>query len=128
MTRPFPFASAYSILAPPILWFAHFFVVYAIAEFGCRANFNNWLFITPATITLLTIVITVIALVLVGISGMIAYRRWTTLNGNQNTDDSLGERERFLVGAALFLNGLFLFSIIVTALPALFLSACDWVV
>ena len=36
-----PLSLAFMLLAGPILWFVHFVLFYAAAEFGCRANFNN---------------------------------------------------------------------------------------
>lgn len=121
MTRVLsPMTLAYSILSGPVVWFVHFVVVYSLADFGCRANFTNLAFITPDTIRLLIIVVTVVAVVLVGAGGIFAYRGWT-----RGKLTSIGEHEHFLVVAAMLLSALFLFSILITTMPTFFLNVCD---
>jgi hypothetical protein len=123
-----PIRMAYTVLAGPVLWFIHFVVVYSIAEFGCRANFNNLLFITPATMRIIIIAITIPVLVLVGIGGGLAYRRWIGIKDNSSQGFSTEERERFLIMVAMLLCALFLFSIVMTTMPTFFLDVCDQVV
>lgn len=126
MTRTMsPAVLAYSILAGPILWFVHFVAVYSLAEFGCRANFINAAFLTPETIRLLILVITLVIIVAVGAGGVWAYQGWRSFarKGSNDTDSEM--REYFLIRVGMMLSGLFLFSIIVTTVPIFFLSTCD---
>jgi hypothetical protein len=127
-----PFSLLYSILAGPVLWFAYFVAAYVLAEFGCRINFNNLLFLSPQTIRTIIFVLTAAALIGVAVGGMIALRSWQWLSKNQiegdNTDErngSLVVRRQFLVILALCLNVLFLFGIVFTALPVFVLNVCD---
>lgn len=125
MTRSLsPMRLGYSILAGPILWFVHFILVYTIAEFGCRANFNNFLFITPANIRVVIVAITIPILIFVGIGGIFAYREWTRLKEGR-VDSKIAEREHFLVIMAMLLSLLFLFSILVTTMPTFVVNVCD---
>jgi hypothetical protein len=113
-------SQAYTVLAGPIVWAIHFVVVYAIGEFGCRANFNNWLFITSANIQMVIVATTIVSLVAVGSSGLLAYRDW-----REHPDDLTPIR--FLDMMGILLNALFLLAILMTVAPAFFLPACDWV-
>jgi hypothetical protein len=124
MTRAIsPLSLLYSITAGPILWFAHFMLVYMVAELGCRANFNNVFYQTPETIRTIVIVLTLVALVAVIAGGVLAYRNWQALpNAEGSTDDI---RTRFLIVMGGLLTGLFVLSIVATAAPAFVVSVCD---
>jgi hypothetical protein len=122
MTRTLsPLALGYSILAGPVLWFVHLLAVYNLTEFGCRVNFNNLLFITPSTIQILILIITVVILVMVGVGAFLAYRSL------RESDLQEGARLHFLVMMGVLLSSLFLFIIVVTAMPTFFVSVCDGV-
>lgn len=114
---------AYSVLAGPIVWAIHFVSVYMITEFGCRANFNNWLFITPANIHLIILIMTIVSLLSVGFGGALAYRQWRTQDNHSEIDSST-KTQGFLVMMGMLLSALFLFAIVMTAAPTLFLSTC----
>jgi hypothetical protein len=126
MTRPISnFALAYSILAGPILWFAHFVIVYGIAEFGCRANLNNWLYFAPENMRLAIAGLTGGMLIIVAVGGMMALRQWNRLPRETEREATPQAYTRFLVMMGILLSGLFFLSIIVTAVPAFFLNVCD---
>jgi hypothetical protein len=126
MTRPIsPFSMAYSVLAGPILWFVHFFAVYVIAEFGCRINFSNLVFVTAESIRLWITVLTIVVLILVAFGGLLAYRNWRQLPANGGNGSPIDARLHFLVVIAMCLSALFWFSIIFTAMPAFFGAVCD---
>jgi hypothetical protein len=126
MTRTISSAAlAYSILAGPIIWFVHFFGVYAIAEFGCRANFNNLLFLAPDNIRVAIAAITGGMLIIVAAGGMIAWRLSKQLPMPQHDEEAPIAYTRFLVMLGIFLSLLFFISIIVTAVPAFVLNVCD---
>jgi hypothetical protein len=124
MTRTsLSFSLAYSVLAGPIIWAVHFVIVYMITEFGCRVNFNNWLFITPANINLIILIVTVVSLVAVGFGGLLAYRQWKTQEDHSGSESSVKTHD-FLVTAGMLLSALFLLAIVMTAAPTPFLSTC----
>ena len=128
-----PISLACTLLAGPILWFVHFVVVYALAEFGCRANFKNLSFFTPETIRSSIVIITVALLVGVLLGSLLGYRSLKALQNKTNSDPSLPEspddtRIRFLLIAGMTLNAFFFINIIVTTLPVFFVDVCDLVV
>jgi hypothetical protein len=98
-------------------------LVYMVAEFGCRANFNNVIYLSPETIRTIVIVLTIIALVAVVIGGVLAYRNWQALPNTEGSADDI--RTRFLITVGVLLTALFILSIVATAAPALILNVCD---
>lgn len=120
-----PLALGYSILAGPILWFVHFVAVYSLAEFGCRANFNNLLFITPSTIRIVVIVLTLPTLLAVGYGGVVAYRAWETVNRDEPAETSSQSTWRFLLILGMLFSAMFLLSILFTVAPAFVLNVCE---
>jgi hypothetical protein len=115
MTR----ALGYSILVGPVLWFVHFITVYNLADLGCRANFTNLSFITPSSIQMLILIISVVVLILVGAGAVLALRSL------QTNDTQTDPRTHFLVTMGMLLSSLFLFIILVTTMPTFFVSVCD---
>jgi hypothetical protein len=114
----------YSLMAGPVLWFVHFLLVWGVAEFGCRINFRNVEFVSPAAIQLFVVVVTVAVVLAVAVGGLMAWRGWRYIEAHSN--EMVGEdRLRFLLMLALLLSGLFLFTTLFTAAPSFFLSVCD---
>jgi hypothetical protein len=119
MQRSFsPMTMGYSILVGPILWFAHFIFVYALTEFGCRANFTNWWYFPPETIRIWIILVTVPVLLLVAIGIFLGYGG---LRGRSSEDNE----GYFLASSGILLSALFLFIIIMTTTPSFVLAVCD---
>ena len=117
-----PMTLAYSILVGPILWFVHFVFVYALSEFGCRANFTNWWYFPPETIRASIILVTIPVLVLVAVGGFMAYGSWKRLGRRPEIEV---EGEYFLSATGILLSGLFIFVILMTAAPSFILNVCD---
>jgi hypothetical protein len=128
MTRiKLPLSLGYSVLAGPIIWFVHFIIVYVAGEFGCRINFTNQLIVSLTTIQLIVGIVTIVSVIGVGIGGMMAYRQWQSAENQQNDVPSPEMLVHFLAMMAMLLSALFLFAIVMTAVPTIFLSTCDWV-
>jgi hypothetical protein len=159
MTRTMtPVSLLYSLLAGPLLWFAHFVLVWGMAEFGCRINFSNLELVTAANIRQFVVITTFIAVIAVAVGGVLAYRNWvetqkhriaavavpapsslrsrgasigagqdaaSTAEVHHHSGWEFEDRYRFLAIVAMLLSGLFLVSIIATAMPAFFLDVCD---
>ena len=114
-----------SLLAGPIVWFAHFVLVWGVVEFGCRINFVNMEIVSPTSIRQFVIVATIIALLAVVIGEALAYRHLTAERREVSSGWAFEDRHRFLTIDAMILNAFFLFSIVATAMPAFFLTVCD---
>jgi hypothetical protein len=115
----------FSVLVGPITWFVHFILVYAVGEFGCRINFNNQFVVSPATIQLVVGIATITAVIVVGIGGLIGFRQWQSIENQQSDVPSAEMLVHFLGLVGMLLSALFLFAILMTAAPTLFLSTCD---
>ncbi|MCA0453452.1 MAG: hypothetical protein LCI00_05715 [Chloroflexi bacterium] len=121
-----PFVLGYSVLSGPIIWFVHFVAVYSLAEFGCRSNFTNLIFITPETMRLTMIVLTVVSVIGVGFGGILAFRAWSQVRKETSRKESAYEaRFHFLTLLGMLLSALFILSILFTVAPAFVLSVCD---
>jgi heme/copper-type cytochrome/quinol oxidase subunit 4 len=125
MTRPLsPFALGFSVLAGPLVWFAHFMLVYMLAEFGCRANFNNVFYFDPNGMRVFTLVTTLIAILPVALGGLWALRQTRNLNTRREDDTEHEARIRFLLSLGMGFSVVFVLSIVATAVPALFVAVC----
>lgn len=120
------FRLSLGVAMSPIVWFAHFMLIYGVAEFGCRANFNNWIYFDPAQIRVFTLVATLMALVPVigsGLWGWLKFRRdYATLPADA---DAVQQRERFLLVMTAAFSVIFTISLLATALPVFFVAVCD---
>jgi hypothetical protein len=120
---PSRFWALYAVLAGPLVWFAHFVLVWAVSEMGCIANYTNMPVLTPSSIRIIVAVVTVIALAAVGLSLFTGWRwRDAVRQGGVTMAES---RAKFLIQVGLSLSLLFFFSIVVTALPVFFVGVCD---
>jgi hypothetical protein len=115
-------AVTYSVLAGPLVWFAHFVFVYAVAEFGCAANFTNMDVISPSAIRTIIVLATVAACIAVGVAGVLGYRQRSALSRDGVTPAET--RMLFINSIGLGFSVLFFVSIVFSALPVFFLSAC----
>ncbi len=126
MTRTMsPFTLGYSVLSGPIIWFMHFIAVYSLAEFGCRSNFNNLTYITPDTMRLVMIVLTVVSIIAVAFGGVLAYQAWGKERNTGQKESAYEVRFRFLLVLGMLFSALFILSIVFTVAPAFVLSVCD---
>lgn len=126
--EPFPgapsrFWALYSVLVGPLVWFAHFVFVWAVAEMGCVANYTNMPILTPSAIRIIVLVATVVALAAVGL-GIFTGWRWrdAVRQGGVTMAES---RAKFLVQVGLSMSVLFFVTIVVTVLPAFVIGVCD---
>lgn len=118
-------SAIYSMVSGPILWFIHFLAVYAIGEFGCRANFTNLAVISPDVMRLLIMIATVICGIGMVLGAWLAYGAWQTLPADETHDNDVQMRTRFMALSSLMLNALFLFAIVLIAAPTFVLPVCD---
>jgi hypothetical protein len=126
MTRAIsPLRLGYSVLSGPVIWFIHFVAVYALAEFGCRSNFNNLTFVTPETMRLVMVVLTVVSIIAVAAGGLLAYRAWGNVRNPVSKESAYEARFHFLLVLGMLFSALFILSIIFTVVPAFVLSVCD---
>jgi len=109
----------WTLIVPPSVWAAHFLCTYLWAAISC-AKAGRF-----AEFPTLFAVATLLALVVIALSGWIAWRQARTAGDpaphDQGTDI---DRLRFLAKSTLLLAGLSFVAVLFTALPVLFIGDC----
>jgi hypothetical protein len=113
MTRNFALWTA--ILAGPIVWLVSFEANFALAPWACLFQAKLALYI-----------VSILALVLAGGSGMLAWRQWSEL-GREQPGEGAGAlpRSRIMALGGLLLSSLFFLVILAQAIPEVILQACE---
>ena len=115
-------------LAGPVIWFAHFMVVYLVAEAGCTGGGPGLRVFNHPVPTIVTVAATGVAsIACLGFAGW-AYVRWrgskkdspATRSGDPEDEDR-GAEPAF---AGFLLSLLFFIAILMDGLPAVVLRAC----
>jgi bacteriorhodopsin len=112
MSRAQPLSAMLQMLAGPVIWFAHFVVLYGAEALICTPPLES-----SGAMTSVTIAATVAALVALGIFAAIVMRQFTAASRN-HTDAG------FLRVASLFLALLSAIAVIWVALPTAILPVC----
>lgn len=115
--------SLWILTVSPTLWAAHFLLSYLTAAVWCAkvAGRDGSL----GTVRVAIAVYTVLALLGIGITGWIGYRRHSFGEGETPHDyDTPEDRHRFLGFATLLLSALSAVATLYVALAALFLGTC----
>lgn len=111
-------------LAGPVIYAIYFLTVYVLGEFGCLAGIQHFNFWGINPIHLGVVLLTVIAAFATLGVGLTAFRRWRILH--KGAEDPDMDDPKFMLFVGLWLNGLFTVVIVLSAVPMLFGSACDW--
>ncbi|MBY5164372.1 hypothetical protein [Salsipaludibacter albus] len=117
-------------VAGPVVWFAHFMVVYLVAEAGCTGDGPGLSVFDPPAVAIITIAATVVAVLACLWIARWEYRRWRAGRARVERD---GEAEPQLAddrhGGPLAFVGMLLalvslLSVLFVGLPALVLTGC----
>lgn len=119
-------------LAGPVIWFAHFMVVYLVVEAGCTGGGPGLAVFDPPVPDIVTLATTAVAAIACVWCAVWAYRRWRGRAREQPsgvTDDLAadlehGDRDGLLAFAGFLLSSLSLFAVMLVGLPAIVLPAC----
>ena len=119
-------------LAGPVIWFAHFMLVYLVAEAGCTGDGPGLDVFDPPVPTVVTLVATAVAAVGCLASARWGYRRWRPgPHGSEDpraaieSDDAVDDEGSRSAGFAGFLLSLLSFgTVLFVGLPALAIPAC----
>jgi hypothetical protein len=115
--------SLWLLLAPPIIWAAHFLLCYGTAAVWCAkvAGYGGPLGTTRSAIA----VYTALALAAIGIIGWVGYRRHSFGSAAlPHDDDSPEDRHRFMGFATLLLACLSAVAVVYASLVAVFIDTC----
>lgn len=121
-------------LVGPVIWFAHFMLVYLVAEAGCTGDGPGLRWFDPPVPIITTLVATVVAVALCGLAAGWAYRWWRASSRElrESPDDPQsmsGEfdddrRQGSLAFAGLLLSVFSAVAVLFTGAPALVLGPC----
>jgi len=113
----------WTLFTAPIVWATHFLICYVGAAVFCEKPdfFGNRFDILRISIG----AVTLLALAMIFVSALLAYRQWGFGSGDPPHDDPT-RRDRLLFQgyATLLLSGLSFVAVIFTALPAVFVTGC----
>ena len=119
-------------LAGPLIWFAHFMVVYLVAEAGCTGSGVGLAVFAPPVPTVVTLAATAVAVAACLWAGLWAYRR-ARVRAGAPSDGGSGGASRLgheidpggaLAYAGFLLSALSAVTVLFVGLPALVLPAC----
>ena len=119
-------------LAGPVIWFAHFMLVYVVTEAGCTGDGPGLDAFGPPVPTDVTLIATAVAALACLWHAAWTWRRWRRRARAQHwgvTDDlaadlERGDRDGLLAFAGFLLSVLSFVSVLLAGLPALTLPAC----
>ena len=111
-------------LAGPVIYIVYFIVVWALGEFGCLAGIQALRPFGLNPIYTGVIALTTVAALATFYVGLLTFRRLRNLR--QGPVDSEEEDPLFMVTVGLWLNGMHIVVILLTAVPMLLGSACAW--
>jgi hypothetical protein len=109
----------WTLIVPPTIWAGHFLFSYLWASISC-AKVGEF-----ATFPTLFVAGTALALILIALSGWIAWNQGRMPGGRAPHEDSTDiDRLRFLAKSTLLLAGLSFVAVLFTALPVIYLRDC----
>ena len=120
-----------AFLAGPVIWFAHFMLVYTVAEAGCTGAGAGLRFFDPPVPAITTIVTTPLAAIACLWAAFWAYRRWrggtdtsapVTDGGFRGSGDD--ERGGSLAFAGMLLSLFSVLAVLFVGVSALYLAPC----
>lgn len=119
-------ANATGFLLAPVTWFAYFIAVYALQGAGCAANLDQANVFGMGALQLLLLLVTVAAVVVIGLSGLWSFRAWhRLLEGVEEEEHRAHGHATFLAYGALLHAGLFLVATLWIGAPVLLVDSCD---
>lgn len=118
-------------VAGPVVWFAHFIVVYVVAEAGCTGAGTGLRLLDPPVPTVVTLAATAVATVACAVIAWWEYQRWQADRRPISAEHTevVPESEDPQIRGALAFVGLLLavvslLSVLFVGLPAIVLPAC----
>ena len=115
--------SLWTLFTAPVVWALHFLACYVGTAIFCEKS--DFLGTDFNALRIAIGAATVIALVLIVVSAILAYRQWGFGTGDPPHDEPTRlDRLLFQGYATLLLSGLSFVAVIFTALPAVFVTGC----
>ncbi|MEA3533944.1 hypothetical protein [Rhizobium sp. CC-YZS058] len=114
----------WTLFTAPTVWALHFLVCYVAFAVYCAKQ--GALALSFDTMRLGLAFVTVVALAMIVLAGWLAWRQWGFGTDDPPHDDPTDEdRRKFQGFATLLLSGLSFIAVLYTAVPLLFIAACQ---
>jgi hypothetical protein len=111
----------FAFVGGALIWFFQFAIFYALAEIRCNSTALNFTVAGLPGIHFVSLLVGVVAVALVLYATVFSFRqRRESRQGPQKTD----ERRVFMARAGLYMNLIYLLTIIGTIIPVFFLPPC----
>jgi hypothetical protein len=116
----------FGIAAPTVVWASHLSIAYGFQSVACHWGFLQFTILGIPAITLILLLLTILAGVVVFIGGWGLYNihRDLSRRSTLEKEDPSG-RVRFMARAGSWLAALYLFSLTLSIFPILFLEQCS---
>ncbi len=113
----------WTLIAAPTIWGFHFLISYFYAAYRCAPNADT--FKPIYDVRIVVGVVTVVALVLIGLTFRRAWREWRRKGAGVRHDrDTEEDREHFLEFSTLLLAALSFVAVAFEAMPVLLITDC----
>lgn len=106
----------FGVSAPPIAWFAHLNLVYFLVPVTCGMGGRTAMY-----------VVSLVTAAICAVAGVVAWAGWRGLRQEERRllfENMEGTRTSFMLFGAVLSSALFLFAIVLTTLPILFVNPC----
>lgn len=119
-----------SIVLGPIVWSAHFVLVYVYNAIACAKRFAGTEWMGLPLVPLVVIGLTVLALAMIGGLAWLAWIRFREVRHaahlvhEKDIEESVPARQRFMASSALLLCGISAVAVLMVGLPALWVPPC----
>ncbi|NGN45066.1 hypothetical protein G6N74_28840 [Mesorhizobium sp. CGMCC 1.15528] len=116
--------SLWTLFTAPVVWALHFLICYvSVAVYCAKSSQISFGF---DVVRLGVVLVTIMALALIAMSGLLAWRQWGFGTHDPPHDDpTRHDRELFQGFATLLLSGLSFVAVIYVAMPLLFIAECS---
>ncbi len=118
----------FSLVGAPFVWAAHFMIMWAITEMGCRLGVADSRILGIYAAHLLAVISTLITLALISVSGLTAFRRWKELRADAPSEtldaSSPVARTQFMNVLGMLFSTLFAVTVIYMVVPVFVLPLC----
>jgi hypothetical protein len=111
-------------VAAPVIWSAHFMLVYLVAEAGCTGDGPGLGLFDPPVPTAVTLVATAAATLACLLTASVSYRRWRANRAQTADGGGPGQPDGDLDFAGLMMSLLGVLTVLSVGLPALVLRPC----
>jgi uncharacterized membrane protein len=117
----------FGLFGAPVTWSVHFLLIWSVVEMGCGLGLeNSQLFSGINMVHGLVLLLTLVALILIGLIMFTAYRNWQYIKAEERQfSKQVADRVRFMALTGMGFGLLFLLVVLYVTLPVFVLPPCN---